>query len=643
MTAGPILARFVVPVWGRAYIDLMTRVMIPSLLAPNNIPAVSGGMKVEFIFVTQAASRPDIESAEAVIKLSKYANIDFLYIDKYFSNNYGMILTRAYFDSIIKYADSARDYHYFFFNVDTVISNGSLLSVLKYLEQGKSLLFSPGLRVNTQQFFEDIADRREQDSTVLSIGSRELAAIALKNIHATVLAQRLTHQFSYLLRPYQFYWQERPEVMHISAFLMANICFKPTAIPTEPTCFIDYCISEAFCPGQEITVIQDSDEFLLIEPQAERWMKDELRCGHMTEDECIAFFSNWVTPQHIVLGQPIVTIHADELTDGDRRTAAESARQAQRMARQMKPQPYRDHPYWKAALAAEQQALSRQKSAASDTSPQRPTLAAPITPVPSLKADRSLPHRVYNMLFGTAPKPRWFHPFRVQFDPILSFFARHQTARKLVLLLDAGGNTWYVPENDATQKTYRLLQLDTLLEIDKEKRTAVGDQLMEDMAQAECIFIYVPDRSLLEHPALIKFLETRLPRQCQLGVCYAGELSAFVLAHEDSLQPVQRIMQNGTLQGKVTFSGHPLELLTARLLSQAILHLVKIKSAASAATGGLASAFYLLLAALSVAASLPFVALKTRFVKQRAYAGANCIFFELAPMVKSLPSESDAP
>lgn len=638
MTAERYPVRIVVPVWGQNYIDLMSRIMLPSLLSSGNIPAVADEMRIEFLFITQSSSRDIIENSPAVQALKRYAEYSFLYIDEYFSNNYGMILTRAYFDSVIKFKDTARDYLYFFFNVDTVISSGSLASVLKYIKQGKTLLFSPGVRVNAEAFFREAERFRGDDGMTLDIGARDLAAVALRNLHGTVLAQRMSHRFTHLLRPYQFYWQSRPDVLQVAAFLMANICFKPTSIPEAPPCFVDYCIAEVFCPGTEITVIPDSDEFLLIEPQVEGWMMDEVRGGMMSEDEFARFFSGWVTPQHIELGRTVVTIHADDLTQQDRCITEEATVFACRLAGQMTPQPYEGHPYWKCAKAAEQASIESMRKAEKGPVREQLTHAKPILRVDSLEADRTSLHRLYNAMFGTAPKPHFYHPSLVQYEPVLNFFAEQRKRRRLVILLGEGG-TWYLPENGKDQKTYKVLDLDGLVNSPAEQGRKVYEEMMGEVAVAECIFFRASDHDMIRHEEIVSFFAGRVQTDCRIGIFYAGAVSALLQATDIDI--LGRILRSERLRGGVTFSGTLTGMATTCSLGRLARLLANFRARKSAVGSISGVLLYGAAFAIAFAVNIPFNLMKRRFVRPKPFIGGQSIFFDLSPMPKAKDSHPE--
>ena len=149
-------ARFVVPVWGQQYVDVMTKVTLPSLLASGNLPALAQEMEIEFIFLTQEKSFPIIKNNPGVQALEAYCCIRFICIDDLIGPVYGVVLTKAYFRSVIDEKETARDYYYFFLNVDSIIADGSYTNVLAEIKSGRNLIFAPGLRVNGPNLIEGL-------------------------------------------------------------------------------------------------------------------------------------------------------------------------------------------------------------------------------------------------------------------------------------------------------------------------------------------------------------------------------------------------------------------------------------------------------------------------------------------------------
>lgn len=617
--------RIVVPVWGQAYIDVMTRAMIPALLAPGNIPAVSNDVKIEFIFITEKSSQYKIANDPAIKYLGMYASLKFMYIDNFKSTNYGVVLTKAYFKSVIDFQEGALDSYYFFFNVDTVISNGSLSTVVSQIKNGKTLIFSPGIRVNSDDFFKDIEKFRTPNDISLSIGARELARITLKNLHKTVLAQRRTHRFLKILRPYQFYWQERKEVLHVSAFIMANICFRPTKIPSEPFCFIDYCISEAFCPGHDITILADSDEFLLVEPQREGWMLDEVSPGDFTEREYVEHFSAWVTPQHVALGQTIYTVHSVDLTDSDRRLIADAGAWAKLFASQLSTQPYAGHPYWRWATAAEkrERAIAKRKK---ENALERVSEERPVVRVDSLNDEKRRLHRYFEGVFGRYPHVRFFHPSRVQIQPALDFLSANVERRKVVILCGDSG-TWYLPERDPKRVVFRVWNTETLLHPKMTDRNPTYGEMMNALRHAECVFFRPDGKDILLNREIVRFFAAHVPADCRIGIHYSGLLVAFLLTTKSEL--LAPVFENDEMTGGIVFSGTLASV--AALLSLAGLAHILSGSKARRSIFNSVVRFPLLLGAcaISLGATAMFNVMRSHLIRPRPFVGAQAAFLDL--------------
>ena len=72
---------FTAVVWGNDYINYFLKWVIPSLLAPNNIPYLSLKENCKFIFYTTREYLSLFKNSEPIKDLKRYVEIDFQLIE----------------------------------------------------------------------------------------------------------------------------------------------------------------------------------------------------------------------------------------------------------------------------------------------------------------------------------------------------------------------------------------------------------------------------------------------------------------------------------------------------------------------------------------------------------------------------------
>src|SRR5258708_24381838 len=108
------------------------------------------------------------------------------------------------------------------------------------------------------------------------------------------------------------------------------------------------------CPSGNVATMTDSDQYLVVEAQPGQHESRFLRLGPADPRQMAEILSQWTTAHHRANADQTLVFHAADLPtilDASIREAdAYVARLAGLLSR--KPMPYRDHPYWRGAVAA---------------------------------------------------------------------------------------------------------------------------------------------------------------------------------------------------------------------------------------------------------------------------------------------------
>lgn len=179
----------IVPVWGALYCRTLVHFLLPSLLAPGNLPAWPyGGCTLLRLLTTHEDARW-ISEQVVLHRIRQWCQVDLTIFDlqeldawlekKAVPEKYArthVLLTRAFEAAWADKADVLP------LMADMVISDGFLQALQESLQQGIRLVMHPSPRVRIESFLPASLPYRSQ--TALQLPPQTLAALSLKHLHA---------------------------------------------------------------------------------------------------------------------------------------------------------------------------------------------------------------------------------------------------------------------------------------------------------------------------------------------------------------------------------------------------------------------------------------------------------------------------
>ena len=193
------------------------------------------------------------------------------------SANYGVTLTLAYARGMAVYGAKQTSTSFIFFNADFVLSDGSLSTVVRLLQQGHRCIIAPSLRVNAEAALPALSKFAAAHSGALPMRSREMVGLALRNLHFTVIGRTLTQDFVHCNQHGQFYWAVDKDTLVGAHHLIFHIAIKPERPLATVNSYFDYSFVPEMVPSGQFTLIDDFDDFFMIEIQAQMQEKEMLR------------------------------------------------------------------------------------------------------------------------------------------------------------------------------------------------------------------------------------------------------------------------------------------------------------------------------------------------------------------------------
>ena len=248
-----------VPVWGAAYCDLFTGLSLPSQLARGNLPALPHKDRCLYQVLTRPEDRARIEQSDAWRALAALmpARIDAWMPQERTPHD----IMSAYLRRGIEQAD-ARDAASLFFNPDLVFADGAIEAMVRRVAGGSRVIFTTGVRLRKDTAAPEIEGHRQ--SAAITLAPRELASIALRNLHPISRQNFWTGDGTLL--PATLFWPAGDD-----GFLARCFHLHPLLVwPQRKNVFFAGTVDDDFvsmaCPHSAADhVVTDSDELLMCE------------------------------------------------------------------------------------------------------------------------------------------------------------------------------------------------------------------------------------------------------------------------------------------------------------------------------------------------------------------------------------------
>jgi len=370
----PSAVKLLLPVWGQRFIQQFLTVSLPTLLAPGNIPGLAKALPTEFVFLTRRRDEATIRAHRAFSRLAAICAVRFEPIDDLISDgNYSTTVTLAYARAVRAVGPAMVDSCFIFLVSDYIMADGSLSSVLARLRAGASAVLAGNFQIVEEDAGPWLAKRLDPAEPVLALPARELMRWALPHLHPVTMANTVNLPMSHARHANRLFWRVDAETMIGRFYLMHMIGIRPEIVEFVVGASCDYSFVPEMCPSGTIAMLTDSDEYLVVEMQPYHHEERFLRLGPIDSTALAAHLSEWTTAQHRRNAGYRLVFHAAAppaaLPAISAAADAFIAEIGQAMAPE--PQPYRDHPYWRGAIAAFE-AAARHKTDATGGAGGRP-------------------------------------------------------------------------------------------------------------------------------------------------------------------------------------------------------------------------------------------------------------------------------
>lgn len=353
--AEKIKVKFLTAIWGARYVEEFARVSLPSYLAAGNLPFVATETDLEVVVMTSVGSLAKFDEQPAFQKLRSLCPVRFILIDDLITTgNYGVTLTLAYARGILDSGAEQTNTNFVFMNSDFVLADGSLRTLVEKLREQHRCIMAPSLRASAETTLPSLMEAVDDGSCSLTMPPRRMVQLAFDNLHPTVLGKTITQDFVTCATHNQIYWQVDETTLLGRYHLIFMLAIRPE-VPMGPVnSYCDYGFVPALVPSGEFTVIDDSDDFFMLEIQPAGQEKQFLRCGAKSAADIADELSVWTTFEHRRFAEVDVVFRSGDPPARLTEVRATAAKFVTNLHRRMTSRPvdYVDHFYWVSGLQA---------------------------------------------------------------------------------------------------------------------------------------------------------------------------------------------------------------------------------------------------------------------------------------------------
>lgn len=326
-TAKPRI-RMLIPIWGPDYIERWLDLCFATLRAEGNIPYLNEHADFELAILTKEADVGYMQAEPRFTSVTEGIRVRFVTMDEFFppqgNTPYGVPLTLAYAKGIQDLGEQAIGTYIILLNADIVVASGSFRSFIDRIHAGYTVIGGSSLRAIDGGARTALYEKIDRASGILSITPREAMALVNADPHATITSRTLnesgpidTHYF------HQMFWRVTEDCIAMRAFLIHPYCFRIEKPIEKVLCPVDYGFIADLCPDGRLCVLDDSDDFMVMELQALDSEGYQLRLAKKGETpdqrmarlatEIVTHAATWTTAAHRRFAKYTILFHTKDL------------------------------------------------------------------------------------------------------------------------------------------------------------------------------------------------------------------------------------------------------------------------------------------------------------------------------------------
>lgn len=252
---------FMTPVWGEAYTKLFVDIVIPSQLAPSNLPGLCKRETCKYMIFTTSTDARVITASPQYQMLSRTIPVQIFLIDGEIKIHHDTM--SDCFRRGIRMADEVNAASVFL-TPDLVFSDGSFTTLQRLVIQGRRVVYITGIRLVKQPTAAALCEKFLHGG-IIRVDPDSLMYIALHNLHPLAHSSFWEEGEDDLI-PANLYWRVSSDGILAHCFHLHPVLVYPEVKHAVFFGTVDDDYVLASCPdSRHDYVIQDSDELLAVE------------------------------------------------------------------------------------------------------------------------------------------------------------------------------------------------------------------------------------------------------------------------------------------------------------------------------------------------------------------------------------------
>jgi hypothetical protein len=342
---------------------------------------------------------------------------------------------------------------FFFLVSDYIVADHSLSNALKRMMGGCSGVLVGNFQVAEEDAMPWLLRKLNGVSGAISFSPRELMRWGLSHLHPATVANTVNYPLNHNDHTNRLFWRVDNLTLIGRFYLMHMICIKPERTNFFIGSSCDYSFIPEMCPSDNVEIIDDSDEYLVIEMQPRAHESAMLRARPQTAVGLARTLSKWTTARHRKNAETTVVFHAGELPRQLRAATEEANRFVQSVGRHLaRPSPFRDHPYWRGAIAAFKEATGLRMTRLE----LRYALGLEHPDFTRVPLRAWLSRSLHFALLGEGPKLRSWHPRWPDHQLVFGKISSLETKDKKVLLVANTPSVFTTSLPDGGERKFRI-------------------------------------------------------------------------------------------------------------------------------------------------------------------------------------------
>ena len=109
-----------------------------------------------------------------------------------------------------------------------------------------------------------------------------------------------------------------PQVIAGRFYLLHMLCIKPETTQYRVCSSCDYSFIPEMCPSGNVAIIDDSDDYLVVEAQSKEHQVESVTWGPYDQKKLTHALSEWTTKQHRENANQNIYYHSRDITDSEK-------------------------------------------------------------------------------------------------------------------------------------------------------------------------------------------------------------------------------------------------------------------------------------------------------------------------------------